>query len=231
MAVTEQHHADIESAAQALAEQVAEALRRGIAERGAASLVVSGGKSPVPFFHALRVQALDWSKVWITLADERWVPPSSPDSNEHLLRQHLIRDAVLDARLVSLWTRDEKAINAVPEVMERIGRMPRPFDAVVLGMGEDGHTASLFPGNSALEAMLNPRWALTVSVATAPAAPTSRITLTMRSLVDSRQLFLSIAGSAKRAIYELARTAAPTTYPVAAVLQQPYVPVTVHLVD
>lgn len=230
MAVSEREFEDAAAAAQALAEDVAAALREGVAERGAASLVVSGGRSPVPFFHALRQQPLDWSKVWITLADERWVAPGSPDSNERLVRQNLVTGPVLDARFVSLWTGDAKPINAVAEVTERLMRMPRPFDAVVLGMGEDGHTASLFPGTDALGAMLNPRWQLHVGVATAPAPPTARITLTMRALIDSRQLFLAIAGEAKREVYEQARTGAqPLDLPIAAVLKQNHVPVKVYL--
>lgn len=231
MALTEHHFDDPAAAAVALAVAVASALREGIAARGAASLVVSGGKSPIPFFRALREQELEWEKVWITLADERWVPPNSPDSNENLLRQHLIRDAVLDARFVPLWTGHETAIGGVTEVIERLNRMPRPFDAVVLGMGEDGHTASLFPGTPALDAMLNPRWAVQVGIATAPVAPTSRITLTMRALLDSRQLFVSIAGATKMAVYERARGgAAPSELPIGVVLGQAWVPVSAYLV-
>ena len=231
MAVTEHRFEDAGAAALALAIEVASLLREGIAQRGSASLVLSGGKSPVPFFQALREQPLDWSGVWITLADERWVPPSSPDSNERLVRQHLVTGPALEARFVSMWTGDERPIQAVVEVTERLMRMPRPFDVVVLGMGEDGHTASLFPGNDALGAMLDPRWKLHVGVGTAPAAPTARITLTMRALMDSRRIFLPIAGAAKREVYEEARakSAQPLDLPIAAVLKQAYVPVDVYL--
>ncbi|MGQ0620675.1 MAG: 6-phosphogluconolactonase [Panacagrimonas sp.] len=230
MALTEHEFSDAGAAAQALAADVAGALREGIAERGAASLVISGGKSPVPFFHALREQPLDWSRTWITLADERWVARGSPDSNERLVRQHLITGAALDAHFVSLWTGDDTPIHAIAEVTERLMQMPRPFDAVVLGMGEDGHTASLFPGTDALQAMLDPRWKLHVGVATAPTPPTARITLTMRAVMDSRRIFLSIAGAAKRAVYEEARAgAAPSQLPIAAALRQTQVPVSVFL--
>jgi 6-phosphogluconolactonase len=230
MAVTEHEFTDSAAAAQALALEVAASLREGIAQRRGASLVVSGGRSPVPFFQALRAQPLDWSKVWITLADERWVAPGSPDSNERLVRQHLVSGAAPDARFVSLWTGDERPIQAVAEVTERILRMPRPFDAVVLGMGEDGHTASLFPGMEALKAMLDPRWKLHVGVGTAPVAPQARITLTLRGLLDARRIFVSLAGSAKREVYDQARAgASPLDLPIAALLRQEQVPVSVYL--
>lgn len=230
MALSEHEFEDGAAAAQALAAEVASALREGIGQRGSASLVVSGGRSPVPFFHALREQPLDWSRVWITLADERWVAPGSPDSNERLVRQHLVTGAALEARFVSLWTGDTSPLRAVAEVTERIQRMPRPFDAVVLGMGEDGHTASLFPGMDALKAMLDPRWKLHVGVGTAPTPPQARITLTVRGLLDARRIFVSIAGAAKREVYQQARAgASPMDLPIAAVLRQEQVPVSAYL--
>jgi 6-phosphogluconolactonase len=109
-------------------------------------LAVSGGKSPVPFFHALRSQPLDWSRVMITLVDERFVPADHPDSNAALVREHLLQDAAAAARFLPLVgdARDD-----VAELAAANAAYQHPTVAV-LGMGEDGHTASLFPGATAL---------------------------------------------------------------------------------
>tara|TARA_R110000787_G_scaffold57667_26_gene131664 strand:- start:2701 stop:3396 length:696 start_codon:yes stop_codon:yes gene_type:complete len=229
MDVIEKHFESDNEAAQALADAVAENLREGILRRGRGSLVVSGGRSPIAFFHALRVQKLDWRKVEITLADERWVEPTSEDSNERLLRQHLLKDEAIEAKLVSLKTSDLKPMNAVVEIIERISAMPRPFDAVVLGMGADGHTASLFPNMPALSAMLNPQWAVQVGTATAPTEPKNRVTLTLRALLDTRQLYLSISGAEKVEVYAAA-SAGNREYPVASLFHQRLAPVSVFIV-
>src|SRR5882757_7167011 len=96
-----QHHFDIAAtAAEALALAIARQLNQAIATRGVASLLVSGGRSPIPLFAALREQPVDWQRVWLTLADERWVDPAAPDSNERLLREHLLIGAAAAARFV-----------------------------------------------------------------------------------------------------------------------------------
>lgn len=217
--MTEQAFKTDAEAAGVLAAAVAENLRRGIAQRGVASLVTWCEPPGVAFLKALRAQELDWSRVQVTLSDERWVTPGSKSSRETLLRRHLFQAAVLDARLVSLWTGDAKPIQAVVEVTERMARMPRPFDAVVLGVGNDGHVAGLYPGMPALDAMLNPTWALNVATSIAPKAPVEGLTLTMHALTDARHLYLSVSGAAARKVYESARAGAPD-YPVAALLRQ-----------
>ena len=228
--VDEVRFSDSAAAARALGQAVADDLRRGIESRRVASLVLSGGRHFVAFFKALRKQELDWSKVWITLADERWVALDSEESNEHLLREHLLIGAVAAARFVPLRTTDANPISAVSEITERLQTIPRPFDAVVLGMGTDGHTAALFPGMPALDAMLNPRWMLQVATATAPTLPRERVTLTMRSLIDTQRIYLSLSGPTKLRVYEAARDGG-SPYPVGAVLRQRFVPVSVMIAE
>ncbi len=142
-------------AAQALAEQVVLALRNGLALRDAASLAVPGGRTPQPLFHALRDAELDWSRVGITLTDERWVPEDHAASNAALVRRELLAGKAAPARFFPLYNATASAGEAVGAVWGSLASLPRPFDAVVLGMGDDGHFASLFPRDPGLAAALD----------------------------------------------------------------------------
>lgn len=228
----EQCFADASSAANALAASVAADLRGGVAARGRAVLVVSGGKSPLPFFGALRVMLLDWSKVSITLADERWVAPNDADSNERLLREHLLRDAAGAAQLVGLKNDASTPEAGLPSTWHALAVLDRPFDAVVLGMGGDGHTASLFPQMPGLREALDPNAAPGVVAGVAPTAPAARISLNLPALLQATRIYLPLQGAAKRAVYRSAREDGDATrHPVAALLAQTRVPVTVQLID
>ena len=222
---------DAATMAGTLAAMVATQLIEAVQQRGMASLVVSGGKSPIPFFAALRVLPLDWSRVWITLADERWVDPSSADSNERLLREHLLRDAAAAAHWLPLKSAFATADEGLAASNATLAEIPKPFDVVVLGMGEDGHTASLFPGASGLVAALAPDDPATLLAAiTPPAAAHQRITMRLATLLDSRCIHLPLGGDSKLAVYRRALAENdPLQWPIAAVLHQPDVPVNVWL--
>ncbi|MFH1020955.1 MAG: 6-phosphogluconolactonase [Pseudomonadota bacterium] len=212
----------------ALAGQVADLLRAAIRERGQASLVVSGGSTPVPFFAALSVLALDWKQVTITLADERWVEPTDADSNEHLVRQHLLQNRAAAARFVGLKTGAATAVQGERECEDRLALLPRPFDVLILGMGNDGHTASFFPQARRLgEALALDSGKLCLAI-TPPVAPHERMTLTLPALLHSRKIILHLAGPDKRAVYERALANGPVAeMPIRAVLGQATSPVTV----
>uniref|UniRef100_UPI00055E8A1D 6-phosphogluconolactonase n=1 Tax=Pseudomonas asplenii TaxID=53407 RepID=UPI00055E8A1D len=136
---------------QALA--VAQQLRTAIAARGVATLVVSGGRSPVAFFQNLAKQDLDWSQVVISLADERWVPVEHADSNAGLLKRHLLQGAAARARFIGLYNAAANLDEAARQADQFLAELP-DIDVLVLGMGDDGHTASLFPGSPNLQAAL-----------------------------------------------------------------------------
>lgn len=222
---------DAATLAETLAAMVATQLAEAVQQRGVASLVVSGGKSPIPFFAALRMLPLDWSRVWITLADERWVEPDSADSNERLLREHLLRDAAAAARFVPLKSAFASADDGLAASSAALADIPRPFDVVVLGMGEDGHTASLFPGASGLVAALAPGDPAGLLAAITPlTAAHRRITMRLATLLDSRCIHLPLGGDTKLAVYRRALAENdPLQWPIAAVLHQPDVPVNVWL--
>lgn len=207
--------------AAALAAQVAAALRAGLATRGVASLAVPGGRTPLPLFHALREIELDWSRVGITLTDERWVPADDPASNAALVRRELLAGRAAAARFFPLFNDGVTATGAAPEVWNSLAPLPRPFDAVVLGMGDDGHFASLFPDDPGLPVALNQAAAPGCVAMRAPVAPAERISLNLAALLQTRRLFLFITGVHKRdLLLAAARRAAEAPLPVAALLSQ-----------
>ncbi len=216
-------------AAGALAQAIAQHLQAAIAARGRASLVVSGGRSPVPLFEALRRCPLAWDRVWVTLADERWVEPTSSASNEKLLRDHLLLGAAAAAHFVGLKSAHVQPGQALDDRSVALDALPRPYDVVVLGMGDDGHIASLFPEAEGLVAALDPQGSARLAAIVPPAAPHPRISQTLAALLDARQIFLLLAGAEKRARFaEALAGAAPTDLPIAAVLGQSRVPVAVY---
>ncbi len=187
---------DQQSLAQQLADDVALWLAEGINRRGKASLVVSGGSTPKPFFEVLRKKDLPWEKVYVTLADERWVPAGSPDSTEKLVREHLLNDRM---QFVPLYNGAASAREAEAAIEQRLAAMPRPFDAVILGMGEDGHTASLFPGHPALEEGLTTK-KLCLAVEDSPKPPPERMTLSAHALESGKRVVIHITGEEKRGL-------------------------------
>lgn len=212
----------------ALAGSVAADLRSGIVRRTVASVAISPRLALLPFCAALRGQPdIDWSRVQITLTDESWVAPGSEHSGEHFLRQHLVRDDVLDAHFHGLWHRDRRPIEAAPEIAELISRLPRPFDAVVLELGEDGGIAALVPGIPGLDAMLNPNWSVPAAPSRAADAPFERVTFTLRALLDSHRVYLVIASRGAHQAYAEALSADAARSPVRALLAQRRTPIVV----
>ncbi|WKC37537.1 6-phosphogluconolactonase [Ectopseudomonas chengduensis] len=189
-------HDGAEQLAQSLAVRVADALRQAIASRGQATLVVSGGRSPVPFFEALAQQALPWAQVLVGLADERWVPVNHAGSNEALVRRHLLRGPAAEARFLSLY-QVAGNLEQAAELADAAVAELAPIDVLVLGMGDDGHTASLFPHSPNLHQALQPDCARRVLPMLAPSEPTQRLTLTLPMLASARLPLLAIQGQAK----------------------------------
>lgn len=210
--------------AEALAAQVAQELKQAMKAQGSASLVVSGGSTPLPFFEALKTHDIDWSKLTVTLADERFVDPSHDDSNEKLVREHLLTGS---ANFIPLFYSSQTLSEAAKLANAAIAALPHPFDVVILGMGDDAHTASLFPHHPQLAAALDPaNTALCLPITDSPKPPPERITLTYRALIHSRKLYLHITGAGKRTVVEKALTTHdPAAMPISAFLHQDQTPV------
>ena len=214
--------------AQALASDVAQTLARAIDARGGASLIVSGGKTPVKFFERLRAQPIEWRRVCIALADERWVDPSDPGSNEKMVREVLLKDRAAEARFAGLKNAAPSPDLGAVSAWETFARIPRPFDVTLLGMGDDGHTASLFPGSPNLSIALAASAAAGCVGMWSPSAPHPRLSLNLSALLDSRRILILIEGGGKLSTYETASGAGPVEeMPVRAVLRQSRVPVEV----
>lgn len=201
--------------AEACAHAVADLLRDGVGRRGRASLVGTGGRSPAPVYEALQNIPLDWARITVTLSDERCVDAGSRDANVGQVRAHLLKGRASEARLLPLWPApDVAALQAL-----------LPFDAVLLGMGEDGHVASLIPGMAKLAEGLSTDELLVDVEAGVGNPPVPRISLTLSALMQSRAIFLLIAGETKRQV--IARALAGEDLPVARLLRQTEVPVRV----
>ncbi len=211
-------HADREAASVALAEAVAGAVRDRIAENKEAALVVPGGSSPGIFFAHLAEQELPWSKVTVTLTDERWVPPDDPASNEHLVRHGLLHAQAAAARMLGLYRPGCTLEEGAARGQQRLQQLPWPLAAAVLGMGEDGHIASLFPGSVALAAGLKgPSETTSLCLPVPDGLNWPRLTLTLAALLRCDLLALLAFGEGKCAILEsVDRPNAPACWPVAA---------------
>ena len=201
-----------EDAAMALADDLQKSLSAAVQEKGQASLVVSGGTTPAGMFRLLSQRNLPWDRVKVLASDERDVPPDHADRNEAMIRRELLQGAAARAQLVSL----------VPP-----GDIPGFFDELVLGMGADGHTASLFPDSPELGNVLDS--VHTLEWLTTPSSPVRRISLTPRALLQSGRISLLFFGKEKRVVYEAAESGTDlNAFPVRGVLCQEHVPVSVY---
>lgn len=200
---------------------VVAALEAGLRAHGSASLAAAGGRSPGPIYDALSVIPLDWARVHVTLTDERWVDPASEDSNEKLVRDRLLRGRACDARFIGLHGHEATPEAAAAHATAQVAALPA-LDAVLLGMGEDGHVASLFPGSPALALGLDPKAPACIAIPQGQGRPPAqpRLSLTIRPLTNAAQVLILISGDEKRRVIEQALAGGdPRQFPVCAVLQ------------
>jgi 6-phosphogluconolactonase len=196
---------DKEALAVVLADAIAKQLQVAIdsgsqsGSKAGASLVVSGGSTPAPVFARLCESDIDWSQVKVTLADERWVPPGHADSNESLVRDTLLVKKASAAEFVSLYRDGISPEQALTEVAHDLNKMASPFTVVILGMGNDGHTASLFPDapGAQLSGAMDLNSSESVAIMHPASVPQTRITLTRRALLNARHRILHITGEQK----------------------------------
>jgi 6-phosphogluconolactonase len=214
MIVRRHDFASREALAAQLARDVALFLKMTIQNKSHATLAVSGGTTPRLFFETLSHQDVDWAHVTLTLVDERQVDETSPRSNARLVREHLLKNHAAAARFVPLF--------------QNLKAAELHLDAVVLGMGNDGHTASFFPGGDTLNEAIDPATSKRLMAISAPGAGEPRLTFTLPVLLDASFLALHIEGDDKKAVLDKALAAGLTgDMPVRAILRSSH-PVTVY---
>ena len=214
--------AGVDAWAEAIAVRLAQTLGDALRDAGRAVLAGPGGSTPAPVYRRLAETDLDWSNIAVTLVDERYVPETSPDSNARLIRDVLLQGRAAVARFVPLYkpevTVDRAAAVAAHALADAGGR----FDAVLLGMGEDGHICSMFPESPTLKTLLTPT--LKPTVLGVPhgrdglAPPQERLSINLPYLMSARRVILGLKGVTKRAVFEEQAKGDPKVQPIAALL-------------
>ena len=203
-------------------------LAEAIAARGTASFIVSGGKTPEPLFAQLSREELRWDSVWLGLADERWVDAADPESNEGLVRAMLLQGGAARAHFVGMKNPAQTPESGIDWAWRAMKRLPRPYDVVLLGMGEDGHFASLVPNSLGLLRALDPASAPACVAMHSLATPHPRVSQNLSALLDSRRIVVMIRGEAKWSIFQRAKQVGPLAeLPIRAILNQQQTPVDV----
>ena len=213
-----------EEASVAAAERIRDALAHRLENQKAATLVVSGGTTPARCFEELAHLEIDWDRVRVVASDDRWVPPDHSDSNENLIRKHLLVNGASLAGLLPFFKPDTPIELRCEELDREIRFMPFPFACSLLGMGTDGHFASLFPDAENLAEGLDLESQKLCMPVRSEASPYPRVSLTLSALSRSDEIVLLIFGDEKRRIFEKAK-AGNARYPVTRLLRQKRAPV------
>ncbi len=232
--VEEKFYSDRERLVQALAHDCACELQKGIKERGLASFLVSGGSTPEPVYRELSKRPLPWSQITVGLVDERWVDRTESGSNQTFIETSLLQNCAAEAPFLGMKTPHATAAEGEADCERAYDELPRPFDVCVLGMGSDGHTASLFPHAEGLEAALDPNSqklcsAITAKQSEVTGSHTERMTLTLAAILQARDIKLLITGDEKLKVYREALLGSDELeMPVRSILKQGLKPVTVY---
>jgi len=227
---------------EALTHDCHQALLEGVAAKGRASFLVSGGSSPAPAYENLSKADLPWDKIDVALVDERWVDLDHSGSNAAFVNRTLLQNKAANAKLIGMKNNADTALEGLAACEHDYSELTQPFDVTILGMGPDGHTASFFPHSQGLEAALSLNSdALCAAIMADKSDVTGenleRMTLSLSGLLKSRELKLLISGAEKLAVFREAEADSENgsetgsdiaSMPVRAVLQQQRVPVTVY---
>jgi 6-phosphogluconolactonase len=232
VAFRETQYNDRAALAAAMAARIADDLQNAIVKTGRASLIVPGGTTPVTVFGMLAMTALAWDKVTIIPCDERWVGREHADSNDGLIHRHLLQGQAKAAKVFSLYRPLPTPADAVADVAQTLKAIPRPFSSIFLGMGEDGHFASLFPDRAETDPALNLNTKADIMVLREPAKGHPRIGLTLSALIDAPHVLLAVTGAEKRIVLQRAiANINDNSLPIAALLRQTRTPIDILLCE
>ncbi len=227
--IAERRFADMAALQSAAVKTIQSAILAGIAARGTASLALSGGTTPVPIYEALGRLDLPWSQVQLTLTDERWVSVDNPASNEAMVRRTLLQGPASAARFTGLKCNTKTPEAAEIQIDGALRTLAQPFDLVLLGMGDDAHTASLFPGGAGLKAAMDLTGPLKARAVHPAIEGPARLSLSLPALLQSRQMILLLKGVSKWVVYRNALNDGPVLEaPIRGILHQNQVPVAVY---
>ena len=214
---------------QELVIHITNTLTEGIKNNGRASLAVSGGSTPVTLFQELSAIDIVWDAVTICLVDERWVSPDSDDSNEKLVRTHLLQNHAAQASFIGMKNEATTAVEGTTKCQAQLDTISKPFDVLILGLGPDGHTASLFPGAPELQEATDMQSGKVCTAVTPQTAPHGRMTLTLPAILNSRRIILHITGEKKREVLEEAIQDGPNEkLPIRYILNQDTAPFAIY---
>lgn len=222
-----------------LADEISTRLNSAIAEKGRAIIALSGGSTPKPLFEALAEADIDWSKVVITLVDERWVPPSHALSNQAFMYEFLLSKLPQSIRFVPLYQLAENVDSSLAGVLDTYCEVtasppeqPAAFDVVVLGMGEDGHTASFFPDADNIADLVDPNNSQALLSCESPTTQVPRVTWSVPVLTNTSLLVLHITGQSKKVVFnEAALPGDRQELPIRSALFQPNTELQVYYAD
>lgn len=232
--VEEKFFADRERLTLALANECAAALHAGIKAEGQATFLVSGGSSPEPVYRELSRRPLPWQQINVALVDERWVEKDEPGSNLTFISNSLLQNEAADAPCLGMKNSAPTPAAGEADCERAYQELPRPYDVCVLGMGNDGHTASFFPYAEGLDEALDPKSdklckAVTAKQSAVTGAHTERMTLTLAAILQAKEIKLLITGEEKLKVYRQALLGDDEhEMPVRSILKQGLKPVTVY---
>lgn len=213
---------------QSMATEIREALQVDILAYGQASLLVSGGSTPLRLFQLLSQESLEWHKVQISLVDERFVEDGHKDQNGTMVRNQLLQNKAADANFYPMVYEAQDADKNLKIAGMKLNELHRPFSMVILGMGTDGHTASLFVDAPEFQQGMDLNNSEELILTHPKKAPYERITFTRRALLNTKRLLLHFYGQEKQAVLSAAKTNKDfNQYPIAGFLNSPQVPLEV----
>ena len=208
--------------AKACAARLGETLGAAVLDKGRAVFAGAGGSTPSPIYADLARIELDWSRIVVTLVDERYVPETSADSNAALMKRTLLIGPASAARFLPLYAPSVTVDRAAAEASKALATEGGRLDAVLLGMGEDGHVCSIFPDSPTLKTLLTP--GLKPAVYGVPpgrdgaAPPQERLSINLPYLIGARRVVLALTGAKKRAVFEREAAGDPRIHPIAAMI-------------
>jgi 6-phosphogluconolactonase len=218
----------------ALTAECHDILSESLSKNGSATLFVSGGSTPIPLYESLSKAELAWKKIKVALVDERWIDQQNQASNEALIKRSLLINNAKAATFFGMKTSDDRANKGQPQTESRYRTLPQPFTVAIVGMGIDGHTASLFPGAKGLNAALKPESeqitaAIVAKQSAVTGVNTERLTLTLSALLKCERLIILLTGEDKLAVFEQAMKPGPVEeLPIRGLLHQEKVPVELY---